>query len=125
MLGARTKNTTLEMWLQFINDPYSEAVTQYAKEIPAIAEARDVFIKVNSDPIAREEWRLREKSIYDEASALAGGREEERLIAEQKRQEEKHQIARNALAQGISIEQVVIITGLSRAEVEALESIKD
>ena len=36
------------MWLQFINDPYSEAVTQYTKEIPAKAEARDVFTKVNS-----------------------------------------------------------------------------
>ena len=76
MLGARGKSTTLEMWLKFLNNPYSEEVNQYAKEIPAIAEAQEIFSRVNYDPIAREEWRNREKSIHEEASALAEAREE-------------------------------------------------
>jgi len=55
MLGARGKNTTLEMWLQFMNNPYSEEVAKYAKEIPAIAEAQQLLARVNSDPIAKAE----------------------------------------------------------------------
>jgi predicted transposase/invertase (TIGR01784 family) len=117
MLGARGKNTTLEMWLKFINNPYSEEVAEYAKEIPAIAEAQQLLARVNSDPVAKAEWRLREKSIYYEASAMAGAREKGR---EEGRREERANLIKNLLASGVSIEQVAMATNLTSDEVEKL-----
>jgi predicted transposase/invertase (TIGR01784 family) len=117
MLGARGQNTTLEMWLQFMNNPYSEEVAKYAKEIPAIAEAQQLLARVNSDPIAKAEWRLREKSIYDEASAMAGAREKGREEGIQKGQA---YLIKNLLATGVSIDQVALATKMTPDEVDKL-----
>jgi len=129
MLGARGQNTTLEMWLQFMNNPYSEEVAKYAKEIPAIAEAQQLLARVNSDPIAKAEWRLREKSIYDEASAMAGAREKgreegkqegEKIGIQRGREEERIHLIKNLLASGMSIDQVALATKMTPSEVKKL-----
>jgi predicted transposase/invertase (TIGR01784 family) len=129
MLGARGKSTTLEMWLKFLNNPYSEEVNQYAKEIPAIAEAQEIFSRVNYDPIAREEWRNREKSIHEEASALAEAREDGKAEGRQEgiqkgmqegRQEGQAILIKQLLASGISITQVATITKMTSDAVERL-----
>lgn len=148
MLGARGKNTTLEMWLQFLNNPYSEEVAQYAKEVPAIAEAQQILARVNHDPIAREEWRLREKSIYDEASAMAGAKREgmqqgiqkgiqqgiqqgrkegiqqgiqqERAELTRKMQQERTILIKKLLCSGMSIDQIASMFEITPSEVEQL-----
>ena len=137
MLGARGNSTTLEMWLKFLNNPYSEEVNQYAKEVPAIAEAQEIFSRVNYDPIAREEWRNREKSIYDEVSAMAEAEErgvrrgeergikkcemigEERGIKKGMKQGEA-KLIKQLLASGMSLEQVASVANMTADEVERL-----
>ena len=84
MHALRPNSTAIETWLEFLRNPYSPEMTKLAKTKPEIAQAQDILAKVNCDPVARELWRVREKAIYDEHSALVYARTEGEKIGEKR-----------------------------------------
>ena len=78
-------------------------------------QAINAYYTITASSEFREIERLREKARHDEAQALYHARQEgisERNI----------EIARNALRRGLSVDDVVDITGLTHEEVECLRT---
>lgn len=103
----------ITVWLEFLKNPYSENVAKYEKTIPELKEAKELYGKINSDKKAQELWRLREKAIYDEASAISAA--ERRGIAEGKRE-----TALSMLRDGMPIKTISKYTGLSESEIRSI-----
>ena len=80
-------------------------------------QAINAYQRISASPEFRELERLRSLSRHDEASALG---EAERRGKQEGKQEEKLVVARNALAEGASIEFVQKITGLDTETINAM-----
>jgi len=144
MQALKPNSTILETWIEFLRNPYSEEMRKIAKINPEIAEAQDILARVNSDPQAREWWRMQEKTIRDEASALdyaqrtgrsqglaegrvegkAEGKAEGIAIGEVKgKTEALSAVATNLARQGMTTSQIAHLTGLSISDIEKLKII--
>ncbi|MDR3182820.1 MAG: hypothetical protein LBT89_07880, partial [Planctomycetaceae bacterium] len=88
------------------------------QDSPLIKEAYEEYLRFSAVPELREQARERQRFINDlrlnRGEALVEGRAEGRV-------EEKIESARNALQRGISVDDVMYITGLSRGEIEKLQ----
>ena len=115
MQALRPNSTILETWLEFLRNPYSHEMVELAKTMPQIAEAQDILARVNNDPEARELWRMREKAIYDESSALAYAKTEGKLEGEH---EEKLKVAKKMKDAAMDSKIIQQLTGLSAKEIE-------
>lgn len=86
-----------------------------------VQKAEEELEYLNSDEEAQRLAYLREKAIRDEAAAMAGaynrGKEEGR---EEGQKENKIQIAKKMLEKGISTEDIIEITNLTKEEIEKL-----
>ena len=82
--------------------------------MPQIAEAQDILTRVNSDPEARELWRMREKAIYDESSALAYAKTEGKEEGEKAK---ATKIAKEMKVDGMDNKKIQHYTGLSIEEI--------
>ena len=111
----------ITVWLEFLRNPYSKDISKYEKTMPELKEAKELYGKINSDPKAKELWRLREKSTYDEFSAISAaeemGMEKGKTEGELKKARE---IAKNLLLSGLIVGQISQATGLSVEEIETL-----
>lgn len=127
-----TKESPLTFWIEFFNDPYSEASKELYKFVPELKEASEIFEAAKSDPVKRRLIQEREDAIrnYNNAISVAieQGRAEERAKAEAKLAEErakaeaeKAKMAQRFLDMGLSVEQISQGTGLSVSEVESLQ----
>ncbi|MGL5639167.1 MAG: Rpn family recombination-promoting nuclease/putative transposase, partial [Cetobacterium sp.] len=116
----------LSGWGMFLKEPSSDIVEEAEETVKEIKLAKKKLYVISSDEDEREKYRMREKAILDAASALAtaelkgleqgleqGKVEGERLA--------KFEIAKTALKNGLSLEIISGITGLSLEEITALK----
>lgn len=98
------KNNRRELWLQFINADSEEEFDMLSQtNIPVIQKAVKVIHDMSEDARIRENARLREKALHDEASLLQGA--EDRGLAKglaKGRTERDAEIAENMRAAGFS-----------------------
>jgi predicted transposase/invertase (TIGR01784 family) len=130
-------NNPITVWLEFLRNPYSDTIAKFEQTMPELKEAKEVYGKIRSDKKAQELWRLREKAINDEFSALnnaerkgiekgkaeglAEGKAEGLAEGELKKARET---AINLLSIGLSVEQIAKATGLSVEDVRSISSKK-
>ena len=120
-------NNPITVWLEFLRNPYSDTIAKLEQTMPELKEAKEVYGKIRSDKKAQELWRLREKAINDEFSALNNaerkgiekGKAEGLAEGEFKKAKET---AKKLLSRGMGISEVAEITGLSEREIEKLRS---
>ena len=115
----------LNDWLLFIENPESEAIEMLKTKIKEIGSAKKVLEVLSLDKEARLVYESRQKALKDKISAIntAEKRGREEGIAEGIKEgieKEKFNIALNMLENGMSVEVVEKITGLSRTRVNEI-----
>ena len=104
-----------DLWLKLFRADTEEELAKIEKMgVPIMNEAIAAYRHVAASPELRELERMRSKARHDEAQALSDAKQEGR-------QEEKFEIARNAMQMNIPIDGIVKLTGLTREEVESLQ----
>ena len=124
------ENDALAKWIEFLKEPESNIVRKLELEDKAIKKAKEELYKLSMDSKERERYRIREKTMMDEISALENAEQKgiEQGIEkglEQGREEgarqEKIGIALNALKTGLDLNTISTLTGLSIDEIEKLK----
>ena len=132
-LPADTDGTTLYDWAKFIDAETEEELNMIVQRNPQVRKAAVKLVELSADERARDLIERREKGRRDAVAfandaraegieqGLAKGLAEGRIegLAEG-RTEGVVSVARNALKRGMSIDEVIGITDLTREEVEAL-----
>jgi len=109
-----TADNGLELWLSLFRAKTEEELTRLeALAMPEVNEAITAYRQITVTPEFREAERLRAKARHDEAQALRNAQRN----AERKKALE---IAKKLLDLGMSIENIIIVTGLTREEIESL-----
>ena len=108
---------SLLKWIEFIKEPESETVKilETTDEILRNAKAHLYKISLDKDSIAR--YRDFEKRMYDETSALNSAKREGK---EEGRIEEKINLAKKSITEGLPISLISKLTGLSEEEIKRL-----
>ncbi len=109
-------------WLSFLENPKSERVKEKMKENEELNEAVNKLEEMSEDEYLERIADLREKKILDENSRLSEsynkGIAEGITKGELKgKKEVKIEIAKKMLQEGIDIETIIKITGLSKEEI--------
>lgn len=126
-------------WLTFLENPNSERVKEKMEENEELKQAVEKLNEISEDEHMQRIAELREKAIRDEKSiritGLEEGREEGREIGieegrkegrkegikegiKQGKKEAKIEDAKKMLEEGIALELVMKITGLTKEEIE-------
>ena len=110
-------NKELNSWLQFINNP--KAVSDMENE--EIKKAKKILEEISKDE--KEQWltELREKYILDQKAVESYGFDkglEQGL--EQGISKEKNEIAKKLKEKGMTTEEIMEITGLTKEEIEKI-----
>ena len=117
----------LAQWIQFLDNPNEKGVLKKVMEKnKEIKEAMEDLERLSKIKKLRRIAELKEKAIRDEENGLRHAKEEGiniglekgRAIGEKSKQIE---IARNLLQEGMSIEKVSTIVGLTKEEIEKIE----
>ena len=101
--------TELYDWAKFIDADTEEELNMIAERNPQVAKAVVRLRELSADERARDLYERREKARRDQSSR-------EKWVAKQQALE----IAKNLLGIGLPIEQIILVTGLTREEVEGL-----
>ena len=112
--GKEEENNKLLDWLYFLENPKSRRVTEKMEESKEIKEAVEKLDSLSEDERMQRIADLREKAILDEKAIYAKGLEEGS-------QKEKIEIAKKMLQKGISLENIIEITGLNQEEIEKIK----
>ena len=112
--GKEEENSKLLDWLYFLENPKSRRVTEKMGESKEIKEAVEKLDSLSEDERMQRIADLREKAILDEKAIYAKGLEEGS-------QKEKIEIAKKMLQKGISLENIIEITGLNQEEIEKIK----
>ena len=117
IIGKEKKNDKLLDWLYFLENPKSERVEKNMGENKELKRAVNELNKISEDEKMQRIAELREKAILDEKAIYARGLE----VGEEKGREERNiEIAKELLKEGLSIEKICKITGLTEEEIEKL-----
>ena len=117
IIGKEEKNDKLLDWLYFLENPKSERVEKNMGENKELKRAVNELNKISEDEKMQRIAELREKAILDEKAIYARGLE----VGEEKGREERNiEIAKELLKEGLSIEKICKITGLTEEEIEKL-----
>ena len=113
----------LAQWIQFLDNPNEKGVLKKVMEKnKEIKEAMEDLERLSKIKKLRRIAELKEKAIRDEENGLRhakeDGIEEGKKLGEKSKQIE---IARNLLQDGMSIEKVSMIVGLTKEEIEKIE----
>jgi predicted transposase/invertase (TIGR01784 family) len=111
------EESPLVNWLRFFAAETVEEYVMVAQTRPAIAEAWGVVQYLSGDEEARRLAEYEEMARRDEADRQKGAYKQG---LQEGRQEEKFEVARNALREKLPVETVVKLTGLSLNEVKRL-----
>ena len=120
------ENDALAKWIEFLKEPESNIVRKLELEDKAIKKAKEELYKLSMDSKERERYRIREKTMMDEISALENA--EKKGIEQGREEGEKRksvEIALNALKAGLDLSTVSNLTGLSISEIENLLDISE
>jgi predicted transposase/invertase (TIGR01784 family) len=105
--------TDLEKWAVFLKyasiPKYREKLNKVIETKEALQMAGELLMSVNQDEHERARLRSRRMFLTDLASDMATSRD---IGIAQGRAEGREEIARNALMNGFSIDQIHVITGL-------------
>ncbi|MFH5911234.1 Rpn family recombination-promoting nuclease/putative transposase [Clostridium perfringens] len=116
---------SLLKWIEFIKEPESETVRILELTDESIRKAKSQLYKLSLDKKTIEQYRIREKAMYDEISALENSKEEGRkeglqegeVIGELKA---KINLAKKSISKGLPISLISELTGLSEEEIKRL-----
>ncbi|MEK3913022.1 hypothetical protein [Paenibacillus sp. FSL H7-0331] len=86
---------------------------------PTLRKAMDTLEFLSQDAETRRLYEMRQKFLHDEASMLAGAREEGEAAGEHKKAIE---VAKKLLARGADITSIADISSLSEEEIERLNT---
>ena len=129
--GKEKESGRLLDWLYFLENPKSRRVTEKMEESKEIKEAVEKLDNLSEDERMQRIADLREKAILDEKAIYAKGVDDgikeglEKGIkegikfGEEKLKKEKMEIAKKLKDEGISIEKIEQITGLTEEEIES------
>jgi predicted transposase/invertase (TIGR01784 family) len=117
--------TDLEKWALFLryagNPDYREVVNKLIESREALDVASDMLMSISQDERERAIFRSRRMYLSDQESNMITverrGREEGRVEG---RAEERFDIAKSLLELDVSVDKIVLATGLTREEVEDL-----
>ena len=105
----------INQWLAFLDDEDKELVDMAVKKNKVLEKAQDEVEYLTGDAELRRLAELQEKWAWDEqfyrSMAIKEGREEGR-------EEERKQIAKKMLAKGVTIQEIMELTGLTKEEIE-------
>jgi predicted transposase/invertase (TIGR01784 family) len=107
--------TELFDWLLFLKTERGEELEMLAEKNPKIKKAVGILKELSEDERTRLLCEAREKARRDEAARLAGAREWGLA-------EGRAEVAKKALKIGLPVEDIIVITGFSREEIEKLRS---
>lgn len=113
--GKEDEQDQLLDWLVFLENPESERVVQKMQENENLKEAVEKLDRISEDERMQRIVDLREKAIMDEKAIYRKGTKDGA-------KEKEIQIAKNMLKKGINILDIIEITGLTREEVEKIET---
>ena len=113
--GTKTK---LEQWMQFISQKDEKEVELAMKENEEIKKANEEYEYLTGDEAERRLAFLREEAIRDEKTMLKGSREEGIEIG---KKENKIEIAKNMLEEGMDIKTISRLTKLTIEEIEKIK----
>ncbi|MDR2734227.1 MAG: Rpn family recombination-promoting nuclease/putative transposase [Spirochaetota bacterium] len=106
----------LKLWLKLFKAESEEDLRQIeALGVPIMDQAIEAYRQTKAADEFRELERLRSRARHNEAAALRHAREEART-------QEKEKLARNLLAEGMSVEQAARLAELPTARVRALKN---
>lgn len=120
--GENEKIDGLAKWIEFLREPESNVIRKLELEDKAIKKAKDELYRLSLDDKERERYRIREKIMMDEISALENA--EQKGIEHGIEEGEKRksiEIARNAIKTGLDIKTISTLTGLTVDEVDRLK----
>ncbi len=87
---------------------------------PVLGKAMTVLEFLSQDNEARKLYEMRQKALHDEASMLAGAKNEGKIEG---RLEERQEIARTMLLKGINTQLISELTKLPEEEINKLKTI--
>ena len=117
--GTKTK---LEQWMQFISQKDEKEVELAMKENEEIKKANEEYEYLTGDEAERRLALLREEAIRDEKTMLKGSREEGIEIGRKEgKKENKIEIAKNMLEEGMDIKTISRLTKLTIEEIEKIK----
>ncbi|MDM0612473.1 Rpn family recombination-promoting nuclease/putative transposase [Clostridium perfringens] len=112
---------SLLKWIEFIKEPESETVRILELTDESIRKAKTQLYKLSLDKKTIEQYRIREKALYDEISALENSREKGLQEGVKiGRIEEKINLAKKSITEGLPISLISKLTGLSEEEIKKL-----
>jgi len=109
--ATKEERDPLQMWLQFLKYENKEVLEEYAMADPAIKKAINVLDLLNRDVDTKELYEIREKALKDETSMINGAKLEGKI-------EGKLEDAAKMLEKGLSVEDIMEITGLKIEEIK-------
>ncbi|MCD1258093.1 PD-(D/E)XK nuclease family transposase [Paenibacillus athensensis] len=119
---AHEMDSRLVNWLMFIDGAPPERWEELAMDTPGLKKAMTTLEFLSQNKEARMLYEMRKKALLDEQSALdyveSRGRAEGR---EEGRAQRDHEVAASMLQEGLSISLIAKVTGLTEAEIEALQ----
>lgn len=118
----RENRTKLEQWMQFISQIDKREVELAMKENEEIKKANEEYEYLTGEEAERRLAFLRDKAIRDENNMIAGARDEGiQEGVEQGEKKKQIEITKKLLKKGMTIEEIVEITELSKEEIEKLK----
>ena len=118
-------NSQLEEWIYFINQPESELVRELERKNEDLKEAKEELIRLSGDEETRKRYEKRMDTLRNERSALKSA--EEKGIQkglqkglEQGAKQEKLEIAKKLIQNGLDNNFIIETTGLTLDEVREL-----
>lgn len=71
IISQQSSNSPLDIWTEFIKDPYSKNMSSYKQKVKSLNTAEETLIKVSSDKTERYLAEKREEGIRERLSSLA------------------------------------------------------
>ena len=119
------KYNKIAQWLTFFDNPNTERVEEIMKENEEVKKANSVLHEMSEDEELQRLAELREKWDLDERSALGHAKDEgikegEKIGLEKGRISRNIEIAKKMKAKGITTEEIIEMTELTKEEIEKL-----
>jgi len=122
-LAEKTRNK-LNQKSDFLKYAEDEIFSQLIRRISKETLTEEDFTYIENYEQFTERVNRWSRTLYKEGldEGIEKGKEEERLIQEEKQQQEKLTIAKSLLQAGVAIEVIMNSTGLSKSEIEELQN---